>query len=113
MKSRDQDFATRGNCFGYFSDGRHRKHQAQGETVSDDNRHAPDEGLYGARDASEDFHSRLLAQHKRVSAVAIDVDSPIASPPDRIDLHCVLHSVSAAWMRLVGIKDFEPRLICP
>jgi hypothetical protein len=32
----------------------------QGEKVSDDNRHAPDEGLNGARDASEEFSSRLL-----------------------------------------------------
>jgi hypothetical protein len=60
MKGRDQDFAARGNRFRYLSDGRHRKHQAQGEKVSDDNRHAPDEGLNGARDASEEFSSRLL-----------------------------------------------------
>jgi hypothetical protein len=113
MNGRDQDFAARGNRFRDLSDGRHRKHQAQGEKISDDNRRTPDEGSNGTRDASEEFRSRLLSQHKRISAVAIDVDSPVASPPDRIDLHCALHSVSAAWMRLMGIKDFEPRLICP
>src|SRR5262249_49915850 len=113
MNGCDHRFTARGNRLGHLGSCRHGKHQMQRESESDDNHHFADEWPVLAAYASEEFYAGLSAQDERFAAVTINIDNSVAKPPDRIDLHCALHSSWAGWMRLAAAKGFEPRLICP